>query len=141
MFAPDFHYEDHPRSGDWTRDEYFANLQALVEQVPDLAVFYATITSKDRASVSFAPTTGTTPEGARYSWCQFRVAVTDGSGRVDPVEQFSRRSMGRGGRRASNGWRRRSKPTASARSGCPRSRTRRHGSPRRRRAGSEWKTA
>ncbi|MEP6623712.1 MAG: nuclear transport factor 2 family protein, partial [Acidimicrobiia bacterium] len=90
VFAPDVQYVNHSPFGDdggW--DEYLANLQVLVDQVPDVAVVYAKVTPKHRAGLSILPFSGTTPEGNRYSWSMYQVTLMDEQGRLGRFELFA----------------------------------------------------
>ena len=72
--------------GGW--DDYLAQLQVLVEQVPDVALVFAKVTTHGRCGLSLLPFTGTTPEGNRYSWSMVQVTRMGDDGRIEAFELF-----------------------------------------------------
>ncbi len=72
--------------GGW--DDYLAQLQVLVEQVPDVALVFAKVTTRGRCGLSLLPFTGTTPEGSRYSWSMVQVTRMGEDGLIAEFELF-----------------------------------------------------
>ena len=72
--------------GGW--DDYLAQLRVMVEQVPDVAVVFAKVTTRGRCGLSLLPFSATTPEGSRYSWSMVQVTRMGADGRIAEFELF-----------------------------------------------------